>query len=213
MLQDSLAWLDQIKLRFDRAQAERLILARSWGAVLEEWRNRRAKFVAAAPAALEAMLRKDDPEYLEAVALITAEATHFETAQQAWLNESARWLQRLAKLRRELFSPHPPWLTLNLRALTAELERRLARLREERAAMDELLNRQEPTFHEAEPTSDGMAASQAADTREGELHMAVMKLEEDLRGLFRSAMLRTMLLMAALCALLAVTGYSFTLGR
>lgn len=213
MLQDSLAWLDQIKLRFDRAQAERLILARSWGAVLEEWRARRTKFIAAAPAALEAMLRKDDPEYLEAVALITAEVTHFETPQQAWLNESARWLQRLAKLRRELFSPHPPWLTLNLRGLTTELERRLARLREERAAMDELLNRQEPTFHEAEPTSDGMAAAQAADTREGELLMTVMKLEEDLKSLFRAAMLRTMLLMAGLCALLAITGYSFTLGR
>lgn len=213
MLEDSLAWLDRLHLRFDRAQAEQLILARSWGAVLEQWRARRAKFIAAAPAALEAMLRKDDPEYLEAVALITAEATHFETAQQAWLNESARWQQRLVKLRRELFSPHPPWLTLNLGALGTELNERLARVREERAAMNELLNRQESTFHQAEPTSDGLTAAQAADTREGELLVAVMKLEEDLRKLFWAARLRSVLLWFALAALLLLTGYSLTLGR
>ncbi len=211
MLEESLAWLDRLQLRFDRAQAEQLILARSWGAVLEEWRARRAKFITATPTALEAMLRKDDPEYLEAVALITTEVTHFETRQQAWLNESARWQQRLVRLRRELFSPHPPWLTLNLSALGTELERRLARLREERTALNELLNRQEPTFHEAEPTSDGMAAAHSADTREGELLVAVLKLEEDLRKLFWVARLRSLGLMLGLAALAALTAFSFTL--
>ncbi|MBI5800526.1 MAG: protein kinase [Verrucomicrobia bacterium] len=213
MLEDSLAWLDRIKLRFDRAQAERLILARSWGAVLEEWRARRAKFVAAAPAALEAMLRKDDPEYLEAVALITAEATHFETAQQAWLNESARWQQRLERLRRELFHPRPAWLTLNLAALATELERRLARLRAERDQMEALLNRQEPTFHEVEPTAEGMAAAQSADTREGELLVAVMKLEEDLGKMFLAARMRSLLLFLGMGMLIVLTGFSFTLAR
>ncbi len=206
ILEDSLAWLDRLQLRYDRAQAERLILARSWGAVLEEWRARRAQFITATPTALEAMLRKDDLEYLEAVALITAEATHFETAQQAWLNEAARWQRRLARLHRELCGPMPPWLTLNLVALDAELERRLARLREERVQLNELRNRQKRTFHEAEPTAEGVAAAQTADTREGELLVAVLKLEEELRQMFRSVRLRSL-------ALLVISGSFLALVR
>ncbi|KAF0170400.1 MAG: hypothetical protein FD161_4647 [Limisphaerales bacterium] len=212
MLADSLAWLDRQQLRFDRAQAERLILARDWNALLDEWHDRRAKFIAAAPPVLEAMLRKDDPEYLEAIALVIAEATHFETARQAWLNESARWQQRLERLRRELTSPRPPFLAFNISALDTELERRLARLREERARLDELLNRQEPTFHEAEPTADGMAAAQTADTREGELLMAVFKLEEDLGRMFQSARMRSLVLMG-LAALLVIIAAGLALAR
>jgi hypothetical protein len=212
MLADSLAWLDRQQLRFDRAQAERLILARDWNALLAEWNDRRAQFISATPPALEAMLRKDDPEYLEAIALVTAEATHFETARQAWLNESARWQQRLDALRDELTDPPPPFLACNVAALDAELERRLARLREERAALDELLGRQESTFRESEPTAEGMAASQAADTREGELLMAVLKLEEDLETTFRATRLRSLVLMG-LAALLAVLGGFLALAR
>ena len=212
MLEDSLAWLDRLQLRLDRAQAERLIVARSWGAVLAEWRARRAKFITATPAALEAMLRKDDPEYLEAVALITAEPTHFETVQQAWLNEAARWQQRLARLHRELCEAKPPWLAVNLSALDAELARRTTRLREERALLDELLNRQAPTFRETEPTADGMAAAQTADTREAELLNAVFKLEEDLSRMFRRARGRSLVLLA-LATLLAIGGTFLAFAR
>ncbi|MEQ2006054.1 MAG: protein kinase [Limisphaerales bacterium] len=213
MLEDSLAWLDRLQIRYDRARAERLVLARSWEAVLAEWRARRVRFISAVPAELETMLRKEDPEYLEAIALVTAEENHFETAREAWMNEAARWQQRLERLRRELFSPRPALLTLNLSALGTELERRLARLREERVQLDELLNRQEATFHEAEPTADGMAAAQSADTREGKLLMAVLKLEEDLGRLFLAARMRSVLLYLAMAAMVALTGYSFTLTR
>ncbi|PAW91071.1 MAG: hypothetical protein B9S33_01120 [Pedosphaera sp. Tous-C6FEB] len=205
MLADALAWLDRQQLRFDRAQAERLILARDWSVLLDEWHARRARFVAASPPALETLLRKEEPEYLEAIALVIAEVTHFESAQQAWLSEAARWQHRLEQLRCELTHPCPPFLAFNISALDTELDRRLARLREERAQLDQLLNRQEPTFHEAEPTADGMAAAQTADTREGELLMVALELTEDLEKQFQHARLRSLGLMG-LAVLLAIVG-------
>lgn len=212
MLEDSLAWLDRLQIRFDRAQAERLILARDWAAVLDEWRARRTRFICAVPAALEAMLRKEDPEYLEAIALVTAEENHFETAREAWMNEAARWQVRLERLRRELVGAKPPWLAFNISALDAELERRVARLREERAQLDELLSRQESTFHETEPTADGMGAAQSADTREGELLMTMLKMEEDLPNGFQSARLRSLVMMGV-AALLVIVGAFLTFAR
>lgn len=212
MLADALAWLHRQQLRFDHAQAERLILARDWSVLLDEWHARRARFVAATPPALEALLRKQEPEYLEAIALVIAEVTHFETAQQAWLGEAVRWQQRLEDLRRELADPSPPWFTCNVAALDAELERRRTRLREERAALEDLLRRQEATFREAEPTAEGMAAAQTADTREGELLMAVLKLAEDLEKQFQHARLRSLVLMG-LAVLLALVGGGLALTR
>lgn len=77
--------------------------------------------------------------------------------------------------------------------------------------MNELRNRQEATFHEAEPTSDGMAAAQAADTREGELLVSVLKLEEDVRKLFRAARLRSVLLLLGLAGLVVLTAFAHRL--
>ena len=128
------------------------------------------------------------------------------------MNEAARWQVRLERLRRELVGAKPPWLAFNISALDAELERRLARLREERAELDELLKRQEPTFHEAEPTADGMGAAQSADTREGELLMAMLKMEEDLPNGFQSARLRSLVLMGV-AVLLVIVGAFLAFAR
>lgn len=209
MLTDSLAWLDRLGLRYDRALAERLILARSWASVLEDWRARRANYVAATPVALAMMLRREDPEYLEAIALITAEATHFETAQQAWMNESARWQIRLDRLRRDLLEARPPLFTLNFAGLAADETARLERLRATRAELEALLNRQEATFHEDAPTAEGMAASQAADTREARLHMAVLQLEEGIGKLFLATRVRSLALIAAGVVLVLLAARQF----
>ena len=75
---------------------------------------------------------------------------------------------------------------MNSPAATSSARARTSR----RTQLNELLNRQEPTFREAEPSSEDMAAAQAADPREGALHVAVLKLEEDLRKLFWAARLR-----------------------
>lgn len=105
MLADAHAWLERLQIRYDRALAERLMLARDWNALLDDWRARRERFVSATPSALAAILKKDEPEYLEAIALVTAEPGHFESARQQWLAEAARWSIRLARVRRELLEP------------------------------------------------------------------------------------------------------------
>lgn len=205
MLADSLAWLDRLGLRYDRVLAEQLILARSWGAVLEDWRARRARYISATPVALAMMLRREDPEYLEAVALITAEATHFETAQQAWMNEAARWQIRLDRLRRDLLEAKPPLFTLNFTGLAAEEAARRERLRAARVELEALLQRQEATFHEDAPTAEGMAASQAADTREARLHMAALQLEEGIGRMFRATKVQSLAVVFAV-VLVVLTG-------
>ncbi len=197
MLADSVAWLDRLGLRYDRAQAERLILARSWAAVLDDWRARRAKYVTATPVTLAILLRREDPEYLEAVALITAETSHFETATQAWMNESARWQLRLDRLHRDLLKAKPPLFTLNFSDLAADEAARRERLRATRSDLDALFDRQEPTFHEDTPTAEGMAAAEAADTREAGLHMALLQLEEGIGKMFLAARVRSFALIAA----------------
>ena len=198
MLADAHAWLERLPIRYDRALAERLMLARDWNALLDDWRARRERFVAATPPAIAAILKKDEPEYLEAIALVTADAGHFESARQQWLAEAARWSIRLARVRRELLEPPPPWFTAKLPALSAAHARGTARIRAVRAEFDAFMAGAHALFHRVEPTADDMAAAHTADCRESELLVAMLKLEEDLTTAFTRTRRRTLLLLGAL---------------
>ena len=201
LLADAHAWLERLAIRYDRAHAERLMLARDWNALLDDWRARRERFVAATPPALAAILKKDEPEYLEAIALVTADPGHFESARQQWLAEAARWAIRLARVRRELLEPPPPWCTLNLPGLSAARDRGTARLRDVRAEFDAFMAGAHALFHRAEPNADDMAAAHTADRRESELLVAMLKLEEDFPAAFTRTRRRTQLLLALLLLL------------
>lgn len=201
MLADAHAWLERLQIRYDRALAERLMLARDWNALLDDWRARRERFVSATPSALAAILKKDEPEYLEAIALVTAEPGHFESARQQWLAEAARWSIRLARVRRELLEPPPPWATVNLPGLSATQARGAARLRDVRAEFDAFMAGAHALFHRAEPNAEDLADAHTADRRESELLVAMLKLEEDFTAAFTRTRRRTQLLLALLLLL------------
>ena len=207
LVTDSLAWLERLGIRCDRAQTTRLVLARDWHAVLPDWQKRRARFIAATPAPLHAMLKKDDPEYLEAIAIVVAETTHFETRQQVWLSESARWLGRLDKLRRDILHPSLPWFALSLSALGTLLTQRRERLASARRELDEFFARLTEAFQNADAATDNPDENHSAETRRRELLAAILQIEEELEKTFTTARRRAVVMVSVLVlAVLAVLG-------
>ena len=67
LVEESLAWLDQQGVKYDRKEATQLILARDWGVLTPKWEARRQRVWLAKSPILEKVLAATAPEYLEAV--------------------------------------------------------------------------------------------------------------------------------------------------
>ncbi|MBI5801273.1 MAG: protein kinase [Verrucomicrobia bacterium] len=80
--QDALASLDREHFNYDRELAAQLALAQDWAALYDRWAERRSNYVDATPAFLRRVLLCEKPEYLEVVALVTADRLHFRTEAQ-----------------------------------------------------------------------------------------------------------------------------------
>ena len=76
-VEESLAWLDQQAVKYDRKEATQLILARDWAVLTPKWEARRQRVWLAKSPALEKALAATEPEYLEAVLGATAEPECF----------------------------------------------------------------------------------------------------------------------------------------
>jgi len=72
LIEESLAWLDQQGVKYDREEATRLIEARDWRVLTPRWTARRSRFWLAKSAVLEKALAAKSPDYLEAVLGATA---------------------------------------------------------------------------------------------------------------------------------------------
>jgi TPR repeat protein len=77
LVEESLAWLDQQAVKYDRKAATPLILARDWGVLTPKWEARRQRVWLAKSPTLEKALAATAPEYLEAVLGATAEPECF----------------------------------------------------------------------------------------------------------------------------------------
>ena len=77
LVEESLAWLDQQAVKYDRKEATQLILARDWGVLTPKWEARRQRVWLAKSPTLENALAATTPEYLEAVLGATAEPECF----------------------------------------------------------------------------------------------------------------------------------------
>jgi TPR repeat protein len=77
LVHESLAWMDQQGVKYDRKEATQLILARDWGVLTPKWEARRQNVWRAKSPTLAKALAATAPEYLEAVLGATAEPDCF----------------------------------------------------------------------------------------------------------------------------------------
>ncbi len=88
LLTECIDWLNRLHFRYDRALAEKLILARDWDLVGGHWNARHEEFGGAVPSALQAIFELEDPEYLDAVAVAVAERGLFISREKKVRNDA-----------------------------------------------------------------------------------------------------------------------------
>lgn len=94
LLTECIDWLNRLHFRYDRALAEKLILARDWDLVGGHWNARHEEFGGAVPSALQAIFELEDPEYLDAVAVACAERGLFVSREKQVRNDALTWFDQ-----------------------------------------------------------------------------------------------------------------------
>lgn len=95
LVHESLTWLDQQNVAYDRAKATQLVLARDWGKLTPLVRERRNAYSATRSGRLAGLLENKSIEYLDAVLLVCAKPNLFLDAQEHQCQQELDKIRRL----------------------------------------------------------------------------------------------------------------------